>query len=284
MARRASASRRRWWSPPRSLPRCARLPVATCDGLPSSPTIWWACERAGHGLHSRTRRRRGKAGRRCPRHARHPDPDDRCAGPDRRPQRRRHQPGVVPVALRGGTLLRQHAPPVRNRRARPQAERGAALPRAAADRALFLLDLPRNVMTTVEEALEGTTPLAQKVRARGPYRSTAELVAQMRAILPALTEQEKVETLNAHPRIGEDPASLSSRSLQEQGGDSLPELERLNADYERRFGFRFVVFVNRRPKSEIVEVLRRRLGRSRAEEMEEGLHAIVDIAADRLRS
>jgi len=139
-------------------------------------------------------------------------------------------------------------------------------------------------MTTVEEALEGTTPLAQKVRARGPYRSASELVAQMRALLPALTEQEKVETLNAHPRIGEDPARLSSRSLQEQGGDSLPELERLNAEYERRFGFRFVIFVNRRPKAQIVEVLRQRLTRSRAEEMEEGLQAIVDIAEDRLRS
>ena len=139
-------------------------------------------------------------------------------------------------------------------------------------------------MTTVEEALEGTTPLAQKVRARGPYRSTAELVTQMRAVLPTLTEEEKLETLNAHPRIGEDPARLSSRSLQEQGGDSLPELDRLNAEYERRFGFRFVVFVNRRPKAEIVEVLGQRLRRSREQEIEEGLRAIVDIAADRIKA
>ena len=139
-------------------------------------------------------------------------------------------------------------------------------------------------MTTIEEALEGTTPLAQKLRAGGPYRSTAELIAQMRAAIPALTEAERVETLNAHPRIGEDPRRLSARSLREQGDDVLPELERLNAEYERRFGFRFVVFVNRRPKSEILEVLRRRLARSRAEEMEEGLQAIVDIAEDRLRS
>ena len=139
-------------------------------------------------------------------------------------------------------------------------------------------------MTTVEDALEGATPLAQKVRAGGPYGSTEALVAQMRAVLPELTEEEKVQTLNAHPRIGEDPSRLSTRSLREQGGDTLPELERLNADYEQRFGFRFVVFVNRRPKSEIVEVLRRRLGRSRAEEIEEGLQAIVDIAEDRLRS
>src|SRR5437870_10321667 len=106
----------------------------------------------------------------------------------------------------------------------------------------------------------------------------------MRAVLPTLTEEEKLEPLTPHPRIGEDPARLSSRSLQEQGGDSLPELDRLNAEYERRFGFRFVVFVNRRPKAQIVEVLRHRLTRSRAQEMEEGLQAILDIAEDRLRA
>jgi 2-oxo-4-hydroxy-4-carboxy--5-ureidoimidazoline (OHCU) decarboxylase len=139
-------------------------------------------------------------------------------------------------------------------------------------------------MTTIEEALEGSSPLAEKVRAGGPYRSADQLIAQMRALLPALTEEEKVATLNAHPRIGEDPRRLSARSLEEQGADRLAQLSRLNAEYERRFGFRFVVFVNHRPKAEIVKVLQGRLRRSREEEMEEGLRAIVDIAADRLRS
>ena len=139
-------------------------------------------------------------------------------------------------------------------------------------------------MTTIEEALEGSTPLAEKVRAGGPYHSTAEVIAGMRAIVPTLTEAEKVATLNAHPRIGADPRHLSHRSLQEQGASSVPELDRLNAEYERRFGFRFVVFVNRRTKAEIVDVLRRRLRRSRDEEIDEGLRAIIDIAADRLEA
>ena len=140
------------------------------------------------------------------------------------------------------------------------------------------------MMTTIEEALEGSTPLAIKVRACGPYRTPADMIAQMRVLLSALTEQEKIATLNAHPRIGEKADRLSARSLREQGRDRLPEFDRLNDEYERRFGFRFVVFVNRRPKSAILEVLRRRLQRSREQEMEEGLQAIVDIAEDRLRS
>jgi 2-oxo-4-hydroxy-4-carboxy--5-ureidoimidazoline (OHCU) decarboxylase len=146
-------------------------------------------------------------------------------------------------------------------------------------------------MTTLEEALEGDTPLARKVRAEagGTYRTAPQLIAQMRAALPTLTDEEKVATLNAHPRIGEDLERLSARSLKEQGEDRLPddlltELRRLNDDYERRFGFRFVVFVNRRPKKDIVKVLQARLRRTREEELQEGLRAIVAIAEDRLRS
>ena len=144
-------------------------------------------------------------------------------------------------------------------------------------------------MTTIDEALEGSTPLAQKVKAAGPYRSGAQLIAQMRAALRTLTDEEKVSTLNAHPRIGEDLERLSARSLKEQGedrlpADQLPELHRLNDEYERRFGFRFVVFVNRRPKKDVVKVLQARLRRTREEELQEGLRAIVAIAEDRLRS
>jgi 2-oxo-4-hydroxy-4-carboxy--5-ureidoimidazoline (OHCU) decarboxylase len=135
----------------------------------------------------------------------------------------------------------------------------------------------------IEEALEGSTPLARKVALLGPATTADQLVRRLRAAIPTLTEEEKIETLNAHPRIGEDPAKMSARSRDEQGDDSLPELTRLNAEYESRFGFRFVFFVNRRPKAEVLEVLKQRLTASRQEEMAAGLRAVVDIAEDRLR-
>jgi 2-oxo-4-hydroxy-4-carboxy--5-ureidoimidazoline (OHCU) decarboxylase len=138
-------------------------------------------------------------------------------------------------------------------------------------------------VTTIDEALEGSTPLAAKVKLRGPFESSREVVETMCEVATTLTEQEKIATLNAHPRIGEHSSNLSARSLLEQGADSLPELDRLNDEYERRFGFRFVVFVNRWPKSQIVEVLRQRLRRSRDEELETGMQAVIDIARDRLR-
>lgn len=138
-------------------------------------------------------------------------------------------------------------------------------------------------MPSLEELFEGSTPLARKLAAAGPLESDQELIGRAQSLLATLSEEEKIATLNAHPRIGEDPQRLSARSASEQGTEHLPELQRLNDAYEARFGFRFVVFVNRRPKAEILEVLRERLQRTREEEMAAGLEAIVDIAGDRLR-
>ena len=63
----------------------------------------------------------------------------------------------------------------------------------------------------------------------------------------------------------------------------LAELERLNREYEERHGFRFVVFVNRRPKAEILEVLRSRIGNPTEQELDTAVGELVAIAQDRWR-
>jgi 2-oxo-4-hydroxy-4-carboxy--5-ureidoimidazoline (OHCU) decarboxylase len=129
------------------------------------------------------------------------------------------------------------------------------------------------------ELFEGRTRLVEKLAERDdPLAAAQDVIAE-------LSEDEKLEALNAHPVIG--AKKLSARSAAEQGtGDdpvTLEELGRLNAEYERRFGFRFVAFVNRRPKSELVPILRERLERTRAEELDTAVKELVAIAEDRWR-
>ena len=139
-------------------------------------------------------------------------------------------------------------------------------------------DLPRQLNAEeLAELFEGRTTLVERLAEHDdPLGSADEVIA-------GLSEVEKLEALNAHPAIGS--RRLSARSAAEQGteGDpeTLAELDRLNREYEQRFGFRFVVFVNRRPKSEIVPVLRERLGRAREVELDTALHELVAIARDR---
>jgi len=101
-----------------------------------------------------------------------------------------------------------------------------------------------------------------------------------------LPYEEKVEILAAHPAIGQR-SGLSARSEAEQGAEDdqevLEELVRLNEAYEERHGFRFVVFVNRRPKSEILDVLRVRITNATDQELETALSELVAIAEDRWR-
>jgi 2-oxo-4-hydroxy-4-carboxy--5-ureidoimidazoline (OHCU) decarboxylase len=131
----------------------------------------------------------------------------------------------------------------------------------------------------LSELFEGRTRLVEKLAERSDPLTDAH------EVIHALSEEEKLEALNTHPAIG--AKTLSRRSAAEQGAnddpETLAELERLNREYEDRFGFRFVVFVNRRPKSEIVPVLRERLTRSRDEELDTAVQELVAIAEDRWR-
>ena len=81
---------------------------------------------------------------------------------------------------------------------------------------------------------------------------------------------------------GSPPAPLQSRAP-DLDPEVIAELLRLNADYEDRHGFRFCVFVNRRPKQEILELLRTRIDNPTDAELETALDELVAIAEDRWR-
>ena len=138
---------------------------------------------------------------------------------------------------------------------------------------------------------EHAGPLLERLRAEEPFPSGAALLARARTILTELSEAEQIAVINAHPRIGERPNKVSTASFREQGYDrdtTPPEvflrLASLNDEYEQKFGFRFVIFVNRRSKEAIVPILESRLRGSRDDERRTALQEILAIAEDRLCS
>ena len=137
---------------------------------------------------------------------------------------------------------------------------------------------------------EHAGPLLQRLRSEGPFANGTAMLARARQIVNELTEAEQIAVINAHPRIGERPDKVSPASFKEQGYDrdtTPPEvflrLAHLNEEYEQKFGFRFVVFVNRRSKEAIVPVLEARLRGSRDDERRTALREIFAIAQDRLK-
>ncbi|MDP3909078.1 MAG: 2-oxo-4-hydroxy-4-carboxy-5-ureidoimidazoline decarboxylase [Gemmatimonadales bacterium] len=138
---------------------------------------------------------------------------------------------------------------------------------------------------------ERAGPLVARLKAEGPFPSGPALIARAREILETMSEPDQIAVINAHPRIGEKPETVraqSAISFREQGYDRdvtppevLLRLAELNAEYEQKFGFRFVVFVNRRSQEALLPLLEARLRGTRDDERRTALREILAIAQDR---
>jgi 2-oxo-4-hydroxy-4-carboxy-5-ureidoimidazoline decarboxylase len=135
---------------------------------------------------------------------------------------------------------------------------------------------------------EGAPRFLARLAAARPFRDESTLFARAAEIALAMPDDEQLELIDAHPRLGAPPATVSAASFREQGYDrettaAIADLARLNAAYEQRFGFRFCVFVAGRSRPELVPVLEAALGANRDAEIRRALGDVVAIARDRFR-
>ena len=138
---------------------------------------------------------------------------------------------------------------------------------------------------------EGAPRFLARLAAARPFGSGTAMFARAREIARSMPEAEQVELIDAHPRIGAPPATVSALSFREQSygapdaaaarADTGSELDRLNAAYEQRFGFRYCVFVAGRPRAALIPAMEAALEADRSTEIARAIDAIVDIAADR---
>lgn len=142
---------------------------------------------------------------------------------------------------------------------------------------------------------EGAPRFLHRLARARPFGTDAALFAGARAIALEMPEPEQVELIDAHPRLGAPPASVSTFSFHEQGyghdaagaetqrAHLQTALDRLNDAYEARFGFRCVIFVAGRPREALLPVFEERLKGERNDEKRTALVAVVAIAEDRWR-
>ena len=144
-------------------------------------------------------------------------------------------------------------------------------------------------VATMGPLFEGAPRFLARLEAAGPYPDDTHLFDRARAIAHTMPEAEQIELIDAHPRLGAPPGSVSALSYTEQGfdrGTGTPvdvaaELERLNDAYEARHGFRYCVFVAGRSRAELLPGLAAAIDADRATEIHRALDAVVDIAIDR---
>ena len=151
---------------------------------------------------------------------------------------------------------------------------------------------------TMAPLFEGAPRFLGRLANARPFGTMEDLFERARRIAHAMPVAEQLELVDAHPRLGAPPASVSALSFVEQGYDRdraeaaardaaterdrvAGELDRLNAAYEDRFGFRYCVFVSGRPRAELLPALAAALDADRADELSRALDAVIDIARDR---
>ena len=159
----------------------------------------------------------------------------------------------------------------------------------------------------LETLFEGAPRFLDRLMVASAVRSTGDApapivtdpaawFAEARRIAHAMPEADQIELLDAHPRLGAPPGTVSALSYAEQGYDRVTgtpgddasievdvaaELDRLNAAYEATFGFRYCVFVAGRPREALLPGFAAALEAGREAELRRGIDAVVDIAIDR---
>ena len=120
---------------------------------------------------------------------------------------------------------------------------------------------------------------AERMAAGRPYRDAGQLLAFAEDCWRGLPETDLLEAFAGHPRIG-DKEALRSRFAStrdwasgEQAGAAgaseaaLEALAAANRDYERRFGFIFVVCASGKSAAEMLGLLKARLENARDAEL-----------------
>ncbi|WP_038906981.1 2-oxo-4-hydroxy-4-carboxy-5-ureidoimidazoline decarboxylase [Dickeya oryzae] len=161
-----------------------------------------------------------------------------------------------------------------------------------------MITLEQFNLLSVSEAVTLITPCvalpgwAKQVTAGRPYGNRAALLAAGLQATQGWQEEELVQALRTHPRIGEPAVSASGTARPSQepvmahsSENTLANALRAgNARYESRFGRVFLIHAKGRSGEEILRILHRRLQNDDRQEAAEALEQLRQITLLRLES
>mmetsp|Transcript_9059 Transcript_9059/g.13587 ORF Transcript_9059/g.13587 Transcript_9059/m.13587 type:complete len:191 (+) Transcript_9059:22-594(+) len=170
-----------------------------------------------------------------------------------------------------------------------------------------MADLPTlpkiNALKTLEDftkavsvLFEPAPPLAEALfneHKKSPFDGYKSVIEKAKGLIAVMDMKDKLQVINAHPRIGQkNTKKLSKFSKIEQGITDkkltseeekvIEQFQKLNQDYEKLFGFKFIIFVNGRPKKDLLPIGAQRMKNTKEAELSTGIQAMLDIALDRL--
>ena len=152
-----------------------------------------------------------------------------------------------------------------------------------------------DAMSALEAMLAccGAQRWAQGMVSARPLQNVVELSETADRVWTEMEEKDWLEAFACHPRIGERRtahagAQSTAWSRQEQAAVAtaqeriLAEIAEGNAEYERRFGFTYIVCATGKSAQEMLEILHRRLSSDRETQLREAAEQQRQILQIRL--
>ena len=145
----------------------------------------------------------------------------------------------------------------------------------------------------------GSSVWAEKLANKIPFNSTEELKKESDKIWNDCSDEDALEAFKHHPKIGDIKslekkfASTKQWASGEQAGvneasqNILQDLANGNEEYEKKFGYIFIVCATGKTATEMLALLQQRLPNSLDKEMKIAMHEqnkITDIRIDKLFS
>ena len=132
----------------------------------------------------------------------------------------------------------------------------------------------------------GSTRWAKRMVQQRPFDSFEALLGAADFADALLEDEDWLEAFAAHPRIGERSSSAWSQNEQAAALNSeeavKQRLSALNGEYEKKFGFIFIVFASGKQPAEIVKLMEARMNNDRATEIRNAAEEQKKISRARL--
>tara|TARA_B100000686_G_scaffold217037_1_gene224096 strand:- start:338 stop:835 length:498 start_codon:yes stop_codon:yes gene_type:complete len=136
---------------------------------------------------------------------------------------------------------------------------------------------------------EKTQWIAEKLFDLKPFKDKDDLINKMIQIYELASKNETLNILRAHPKLAVEK-NLTKYSSKEQSSANLKnctpveftEFTNLNNQYQKKFGFPFIIAVKGKDKIEILNNFRQRINNDVEFEFEESKKQVKKIALFRL--
>ena len=139
---------------------------------------------------------------------------------------------------------------------------------------------------------EKTKWIAERLYNQKPFNSFEDLCSKILEIFKTTSKENQLKIIRAHPDLADKTKisllNLDSRAEQNKAGldqcseKEFKEFKNLNNEYKKKFGFPFILAVEDKNKTEILNKFKKRILNSADNEFKEAISQVCKIANLRL--